>query len=115
MVMIKRMSIRFRLGALVALAALLTAGCEQVPLLAPSASTISVSASTSTLAIGGSTEVTALVSESSGKPVQYGTLVRFTTTLGRVEPVECETRGGVATTTFVAGNASGIAGGRATS
>lgn len=113
--MIKRMSIRFRLGSLVALATLITAGCEQVPLVAPSASTISVSAPTSTLAIGASTEVTAMVTESSGTPVHNGTLVRFTATLGRVEPVEVETRGGVATTTFIAGNASGIAEIRATS
>ena len=113
--MINRMSTRFRLGALVALAALLTAGCEKVPLLAPSESTITVSASTSTLAIGGSTEITAFVLESGNTPVQNGTLVRFTSTLGRVEPAEVETRGGAATTTFIAGNASGIAEIRATS
>jgi hypothetical protein len=113
--MTNRISNRFRLRALVALAALLTAACEKVPLLAPSESTITVSASTSTLAIGGSTEVTAFVLESGDTPVQNGTLVRFTATLGRLEPAEVETRGGAATTTFVAGNASGIAEIRATS
>src|SRR5918995_830004 len=97
MVMITRMSNRFRLGALVALAALLTSACEKVPLLAPSESNITLSASTSTLAIGGSTEVTAFVLESGGTPVQNGTLVRFSATLGRVEPAEVETRGGAAT------------------
>ena len=107
--MIKRMSLRLRLGSVVALAALLTTGCEQVPLLAPTAATITVSASTAALPTGGTTEVTAFVSESSGTPVQNGTLVRFTSTLGRVDPAEVETRGGLATTTFTASNVAGTA------
>ena len=106
---------RSTVALFVALAALVTASCEQVPLLAPSESTITVTTSTSTLPIGGSTQVTAFVSESSGTPVHNGTLVRFTSTLGRVEPAEVETRGGSATTTFIAGNDSGIAEIRATS
>jgi adhesin/invasin len=102
-------------GLCVALASLAASSCEQVPLLAPSASTITVSTSASTLPIGGSATVSAFVSESSGTPVQNGTLVRFTATLGQVDPVEVETRGGTATTTFIAGNLSGVAEIRATS
>ena len=64
---------------------------------------------------GGTTEVTATVIESSGTPVQNGTLVRFTTTLGRMDPVEAQTRNGIAVTTFIAGNDSGVAEVRATS
>ena len=106
---------RSTVALFIALASLVTASCEQVPLLAPSESTITISASTSTLPIAGSTQITAFVSESSGTPVHNGTLVRFTSTLGRVEPPEVETHGGSATTTFIAGNASGIAEIRATS
>ena len=91
------------------LVALLAAACEKVPLLAPSASTITVSAPTRSLPPGGSTEITAVVVESGGTPVQNGTLVQFSATLGRVEPAEVETQGGVARTTFIAGSASGTA------
>jgi hypothetical protein len=47
--------------------------------------------------------------------VQNGTTVRFTTNLGRVDPVETQTRNGVATTTFFAGDVSGAAEVKATS
>ena len=64
---------------------------------------------------GGTTEVTATVIESSGTPVHNGTLVRFTTTLGRMDPVEAQTRNGMAMSTFIAGDSSGVAEVRATS
>ena len=78
-------------------------------MLAPTKSTISISAPTRVLPTGGSTEVTALVVEDAGTPVTNGTTVRFTTSLGRVDPVEAQTRNGVATTTFFAMDASGVA------
>lgn len=92
-----------------------TAGCDKAQLLAPTSSTITVSAAARVLPLGGSTEVTAFVMEQGGTPVQNGTTVRFTTTLGRVDPVEVQTRNGVALTTFFVGNSSGIAEVRATS
>jgi adhesin/invasin len=91
------------------------ASCDKVPLLAPTNSSVTIDAQTRVLPTGGSTTVTATVIESSGTPVQNGTTVRFTTTLGRVEPAEAQTRNGMATTTFFAGNDSGIAEVRATS
>jgi hypothetical protein len=91
------------------------ASCDRVPLLAPSNSTITVAAGTGVVPIGGSTSITATVLESSGTPVQNGTLVRFSTTLGRVDPVEAQTRNGIATSTFFAGNESGLAEVRSTS
>jgi adhesin/invasin len=108
--MVNRLSI-----GVVLLVAVVAAACEKVPLLAPTASSISVSAETLTLAPGGSTLITATVVESGGTPVHNGTLVRFSASLGRVEPVEVETRGGIATTTFIAGSTSGKAQIRATS
>jgi hypothetical protein len=102
------------IGAIAA-ASLVWAGCDRVPLLAPSGSTVALSAAATSLPTGGRTEVTAFVVESGGTPVHDGTLVRFSATLGRMEPAEVETRGGLATTTFVAGTASGTAQVRATS
>ena len=89
--------------------------CDKVPLLAPTNSTVTIDAGSRVVPTGGTTEVTAIVIESSGTPVQNGTLVRFTTTLGRLDPVEAQTRNGIAVTTFFAGNDSGIAEVHATS
>ncbi|HXH25383.1 MAG TPA: Ig-like domain-containing protein, partial [Vicinamibacterales bacterium] len=93
----------------------LACGCDKVPLLAPAGSTITLSAPTRALPVGGSTEITAVVVESSGTPVQNGTTVRFTATLGTLNPAEAQTRNGVAVTTFIAGETSGVAEIRATS
>lgn len=94
-------------GAL--LMTLFATACDRVPLGAPSGSSITMSASTRVLPTGGSTAVTAFVMESGGTPVQNGTTVRFTTTLGRVDPVEAQTRNGSAEVTFFAGDLSGLA------
>jgi hypothetical protein len=104
--------ITFSLGVLLLIAA---TSCDKVPLLAPTNSTVTIDAQSRVVPTGGSTSVTAMVIESSGTPVQNGTTVRFTTTLGRVDPAEAQTRNGMATTTFFAGNDSGIAEVRATS
>jgi adhesin/invasin len=103
------------IGLTLALAALVTVACDKVPLTAPASSSITVSAPTRTLPTGGSTQVSAEVIEQGGTPVQNGTTVRFTTNLGRVDPPEVQTRNGVATTTFFAGDVSGAAEVKATS
>ncbi len=94
---------------------LTVAGCDRVPLLAPTSSTITVSAPTRVLPTGGSVEVSAQVFEQSGTAVQNGTAVRFTTSLGRVDPADAQTRNGVAVTMFYAGDVAGLAEIRATS
>lgn len=104
--------ITLSLGSLAMLAVI---SCDRVPLLAPTQSTITIDAASRVVETGGSTSVTAMVIESSGTPVQNGTVVRFTTSLGRLDPVEAQTRNGVATTTFFAGNDSGVAEVKATS
>ena len=98
-----------------ALLGLTLVGCDKMPLLAPTSSTVSVTSAASVLSAGGSAEISAFVAESGGTPVQNGTVVRFTTTLGRVEPAEATTRNGLATTMFHAGDVSGVADVRATS
>jgi adhesin/invasin len=94
---------------------LLTISCDKVPLLAPTNSTITVEADSRVVATGGTTQVRAIVLESSGTPVHNGTSVRFSTNLGRMEPAEAQTHNGVAVATFIAGNDSGIAEVRGTS
>jgi hypothetical protein len=84
-------------------------GCDKAQLLAPTTSTITLTAPARVLPVGGTTEVSAVVVESAGTPVQNGTTVRFSTTLGTVSPTEVQTRNGVATTTFSAGTTSGTA------
>ena len=44
-----------------------------------------------------------------GTPVQNGTVVSFTTTLGRIEPSEARTHNGTVTVKLITGNASGTA------
>jgi len=83
--------------------------CDSSPLVAPLASTISVTSSASALAPGGAAEIEAYVIEEAGTPVQDGTVVRFSATLGSVDPRESRTTGGVARTTFVAGPTAGTA------
>ena len=94
---------------LILLGALIGAACDSAPLVAPIASTISVFSTTTTLAPGGTAEISAIVIEEAGTPVHDGTVVRFSATLGTVDPVEAETRDGVAVTTFTAGSMAGTA------
>jgi PKD domain-containing protein len=99
----------------VLVAAVLSMTCDSAPLTAPTSSTISLTAGTRVLPVGGSTQLTAEVIEQAGTPVQNGTTVRFFTSLGRVEPAEAQTRNGIATAMFFAGDDSGIADVRASS
>jgi hypothetical protein len=112
--MVKTMFTRitFSLGIL---AMLISISCDRVPLLAPTNSSVTLDAGSRVVETGGSTSLSAMVIEQSGTPVQNGTTVRFTTSLGRVDPVEAQTRNGIATTTFFAGDASGVAEVRASS
>ena len=98
---------RARLGALIALI-LAGGGCTRMPLTAPTKSTIQLSAAP-TVPLNGSVDVVATVIEGSGTPVQDGTLVSFTATLGHVEPSEARTDNGKVTVSFVAGTQSGMA------
>jgi PKD repeat protein len=84
-------------------------GCNKVPLLAPSQSTISLSTSSSIVQANGTAEIRATVLEGSGTPVQNGTTVTFTTNLGTVSPAETKTVNGVAVVRFLANGQSGIA------
>ena len=75
-----------------------TQGCENLPLLAPTESTIIVVASDSAIPVDGESVITAVVTESVGTPAQNGTQVTFSTTLGSIIPQESKTQNGRATT-----------------
>src|SRR5688500_15536800 len=73
------------------LASLLIVACEKVPLLAPSGSTIILTASTTALPANGTADLVAQILEAAGTPPHSGTHVIFTTTLGVIEPAEAVT------------------------
>jgi adhesin/invasin len=83
--------------------------CDKVPLTAPTESTILLFANGSSVPLTGGVELIATVTEKPGTPVQNGTLVTFTTTLGRVEPAEARTNNGRVTVRLLADGRSGTA------
>jgi hypothetical protein len=109
-------------------AALLAGGlaaCDRMPLTAPSGTAITLVATTNLLPVNGSTDVTAILIEGGlspgtgtdnptttngvGTPVHNGTLVTFTTSLGRIEPAEARTQNGRATVKLFGDGRSGTA------
>jgi hypothetical protein len=112
--MITRFSGRRRLGrvglalGILSFSVLVTA-CTKVPLLAPTGSSITLTAAATTLPVNGSTDLIAQVLEAGGTPPQNHTLVTFTTNLGTVQPSQAETFGGRVTVKFFAGSTSGEA------
>jgi len=112
-------------GCALVLFGLLAAACDRMPLYAPSGSGLTLLASANSLAVNGSAEITAFVLEGAqsastptapgsvvpgtGVPVHDGTLVIFSTTLGRVDPSQAETKGGRATVRLVGDGRSGTA------
>src|SRR5580765_5051483 len=61
-------------------------GCQKVPLVAPTGSTITLTSSATTLPINGTTSLIVQVVEQSGTAPQENTTVLFTTTLGTIQP-----------------------------
>lgn len=103
------------------LVALVAMACDKVPLTAPAGTIITLVSSTNVLPINGSADVVAVLIEngttgsgtgatgSAGTPVHNGTLVTFTTSLGRIEPAEAKTTNGRVTVTLKADGRSGTA------
>ena len=100
---------------------LVALSCERVPLVAPTGSTITLIPTANVLPVNGSTEIIAVLLEGgsggtdgattsgSGTPVHNGTVVTFTTTLGRLEPAETKTEAGRAKVKLIADGRSGTA------
>jgi hypothetical protein len=108
--------------------------CDKVPLLAPGGTVISLFPASSIIPLNGETEILATAIENgtastpstppagggttptapttnpaAGTPVQNGTVITFTTTLGRIEPAEARTQNGQVRVRFIAGGQSGLA------
>src|SRR5947208_2974491 len=109
--MIPRISRAFpRAAVAAACVAFVASGCQQVPLLAPSGSTITLTVAATALPVNGTAQIVAQVIEASGTPPHSGTEITFTTSLGTIEPAVATTdNSGRAVVTFKAGNANGTA------
>src|SRR5712692_867632 len=89
--MIPRLRHSVALGALLTVSELVTSACQKVALLAPSGSTITLTAGSTALPANGTTDIIAQVIRASGTVPHSGTRVTFTTNLGTIEPSEAET------------------------
>lgn len=117
-----------KLSAMVAAGLLGAAGCETKADGAPEGSSIVMAASTAVMPVNGEADIVALVIEggsygqpttnnpnaptepsTAGIPVNDGTLVAFTTTLGRLEPTEARTVKGKAIVKLIGDGRSGTA------
>ena len=88
----------------------LSGACTSNRILDPTSSTtaLSLSSTQRILPLNGTAEITAVVVQPGGTPAR-ATKVRFTSSLGRIDPAEVQTTNGVAVTTFFAGDTSGVA------
>jgi hypothetical protein len=111
----------------------LAAACDKMPLLAPTGTIITLIPTSNVVPVGGEVDIIATVIEQgvastptttpdtttttttattragAGTPVQNGTLVSFTTTLGRIEPSEARTQNGQVRVKFISNGQSGTA------
>ena len=100
---------RLTIGTLLTLVALGFSGCEQALQTAPTSSVLTLTSPANAVDLNNSMSITATVTSSNGRAVDDGTLVTFTTTLGRVEPNEARVANGRATVQLIAGSVAGVA------
>lgn len=101
--------------------AIAIASCDKMPLVAPTGSTLTLIATNNVVPVDGAVEIIAIVTEGTlsggedngvtagGTPVHNGTVVTFTTTIGRIEPAEALTKSGRATARLIGDGRSGTA------
>jgi len=128
MVLQVRCAVPHRLRPLCALllaSAVAVPACDKAPLLAPGGTVIFLNATSSSVPATGTVDIIAVLLEqgttstgngtgssttpASGTPVHNGTLVSFTTTIGRIEPAEARTENGKVTVRFIGDGRSGAA------
>ena len=103
---------------------LIVSSCDKVPLLAPTGSVINLFATSNTVSLNSSIDIIATAIENgtdvgsgsgttstagAGTPVQNGTLISFTTTIGSIQPSEARTHNGQVTVKLVTAAQSGTA------
>lgn len=102
--------------------AVATSACDKAPLLAPGGTVIYLTAASSSVSANGTVDIIAVLVEqgttdssdststsASGTPVHNGTLVSFTTNIGRIEPAEAQTQNGRVVVKFIGDGRSGAA------
>jgi adhesin/invasin len=111
--------------ALLLAASMAASACDKAPLLAPGGTVIFLNATSTSVSATGSVDIIAVLLEqgttssgtgtgssttpASGTPVHNGTLVSFTTTIGRIEPADARTENGKVTVRFIGDGRSGAA------
>lgn len=115
-----------RVAPLLFALAVAASACDRAPLLAPNGTAIFLTAGSTSVSSTGSVEIIAVLLEqgtttttggtgtgtsgtTSGTPVHNGTLVSFTSTIGRIEPAEARTENGRVTVRFIGDGRSGAA------
>jgi hypothetical protein len=84
-------------------------GCDKASPVAPSGTTLSVSANPSSISLNGTSTITVIGRQPNGNPLNPGTEVRFSADRGSIDPLATIQSGGVATATFHSDNRSGTA------
>ena len=102
--------------------------CDKVPLLAPTGTVITLLSTSNSVSLNSTVDIIATVIENgqsagtgtgtgttssgssgAGTPVQNGTLISFTTTIGRIEPADARTHNGQVTVKLITTGQSGTA------
>jgi PKD repeat protein len=104
----RRIAGAFRLAAVILAGGSLIAACSDSSV-APSGSSVTLTATPGSLGFNGMASIVADVRKSDGQPAADGTVVSFGATLGSVQPDTAQSVAGKATVTFVAGAESGMA------
>jgi PKD repeat protein len=84
-------------------------GCDKASPVAPGGTIISVSASPQKIGLHGQSTITVIGRKPDGNPLNTGTELRLTATLGSIDPIVTVDRNGVATATFRADGRLGTA------
>jgi len=94
---------------LLLLSLLPSVGCDKASPVAPGGTIISVSASPQRIGLNGQSTITVIGRKPDGNPLNTGTEIRLTATLGSIDPIVTVDRNGVATATFRADGRLGTA------
>jgi hypothetical protein len=101
---------RLLLWALLVAGLLVSPACDKASPVAPAGTTITLSVNPTRIETAGNATVTAIVRRENGSPVNPGTIVNFSTTLGKLDPADAPTNdNGVAETRLVGAGQIGTA------
>ncbi|HXO22401.1 MAG TPA: PKD domain-containing protein [Thermoanaerobaculia bacterium] len=103
------MKIRALALLLSSLALLTVLGCDKATPVAPSGSTIAISANPAVITSTGTSAITAIARKANGTPVNPGTQIQLATTLGTIDAVVATDSSGVAHATLHATGRAGTA------